>query len=419
MNTNARENEQQNTPGWNPAERRGEASADSQVAAPAKAGHSVTPGLQITGSSTWEFLAANVDTLDLSLYVDWGSEWTHLFEELHQRKLAAQETGGLLFRDTETLIFPTGGKRFFTWHLQRPDVHLFLKARSNSQSTSPNATASLSARALWELGPHAAPRLVTDWIRQLGGTIAKVRISRMDLAADFAVSDGLSYEFLKQHCVCRSRTRRLYENDEVTETAYFGSGTSPIQLRIYDKIRELAKSPTKTWLYEVWGRESIGTVFRIEFQLRREALREYAIHDLPDLKKVGGIWEQLTHTWFSLRLPDNENSTRRSMHPFWEAVQAVSKNLGALIEVQRTRFCLLPDLQRNQSQILGHLVSYAGLMGLDGPLENVVGSFVQHAKSHHLDKSFQDDVQIRRIKFGVTLKSECSGGDIPQFKEEE
>ena len=32
--------------------------------------------------------------------------------------------------------------------------------------------------------------------------------------------------------------------------------------------------------------------------------------------------------------------------PFWEAVKAVSKNLGTLIEVHRTRFSTLPDLLR-------------------------------------------------------------------------
>ena len=387
--------------------------------APEKAGPSVTPGLLFSGPITWEFLAANVDTLDLSLYVDWGPDWPRLFEELTQRKLAAMETGGVMFRDTESLMLSTGGKRFYTWHLQRPDVHLFLKTCPEPQSTSPNVSASLSARALWEQGPHAAPHLATDWVRQLGGTVTKIVINRLDLAADFAVSDGLTYEFLKQHCICRSRERRLYENDDVTETAYFGSASSPIQLRIYNKTRELAKTPTKTWLYEVWGRETVDTVFRVEFQIRREALRQYAINDLPDLKLVGGIWEHLTIAWFSLRIPDNANSTRRGVHPFWEAVSAVSKNLGTLIEVHRTRFSTLPDLQRNQAQILGHLVSFAGLMGLDGPLDEVASQFVQHAQSHDLDKTFQEDVQIRRIKFGVKLKSDGSDSSSPRFREEE
>ena len=231
--------------------------------APAKAGPSVTPGLLISGPREWKFLAANVDTLDLSLHVDWGPDWPSLCEELEQKKIAAQETGGAFLGDHETPILPTAGKRFFTWHLQRTDVHLFLKRCPDSQSTSPNVSASLSARSLWGLGPHIASHLVTDWVRQLGGAVAKVRINRLDLAADFSVSDELTYEFMKQHCVCRSRTRRFYENDEVTETAYFGSAASPIQLRIYDKTRELAKSPTKAWLYEIWGRESLDTVCRI------------------------------------------------------------------------------------------------------------------------------------------------------------
>jgi hypothetical protein len=404
MNTKARENEYQHTPGADSEDRRGEAPAAPQEAGPAKAGSLVTPSLLITGPSTWEFLAANVDTLDLSLYVDWGEEWPRLTEELERQKIAAQNTSGISFRDENTLIYPTGGKRFFQWHLQRPDIHLFLSQRPDSQSTTPNVCASPSARLLWQHGPFAAPQAVTNWVSEMGGSVVKTKVSRLDLAADFSVPEGLSSEFLKQHCVCRSRKRVFFEDDSDTETAYFGAASAPIRLRIYDKTRELLKSPTKTWLPEVWGEQSYARVMRVEFQIRRESLRELGIEECSDLKKVGGIWEYLSSTWFSLRLPEDKNTSRRALHPFWLSVQSVAKNLGESVTIVRKRFQAKPNKDRVLAQLRGHLVSFASLNGNEH-FSEALDSFQDTMTSRHLDRNFDEDVQTRRVKFGVPSES--------------
>jgi len=136
-------------------DRGGVAPAAPQEPGPAKAGHSVTPGLQISGPSKWEFLAANVDTLDLSLYVDWGQKWADLFEELEKGKLSAQETGVAIFRGGETIIFSTAGKRFFSWHFQRTEFHLFL-ARNPEHVPASNVL----PRAIGERRPDMVNRFV-------------------------------------------------------------------------------------------------------------------------------------------------------------------------------------------------------------------------------------------------------------------
>lgn len=386
------------------ADRRGEAPAAPQEADPTKAGSLVTPSLLITGPSTWEFLAANVDTLDLSLYVDWGESWSRVCQELERQKIAAQNTSGIPFRDGNTLIYPSGGKRFYQWHLQRPDVHLFLSQRPDSNSTTPNVCASPSARLLWECGPVVARQTVANWVTEMGGSVAKTKISRLDLAADFSVPQGLTSEFLKQHCVCRSRKRVFYEEDTDTETAYFGATSASTRLRIYDKTRELLKSPTKTWLPEVWGEPSYERVMRVEFQIRREALRELGIEDCPDLQKVAGIWKYLSSVWFSLRLPEDTNTSRRAIHPFWSSVQSVARNLGESVTIVRKRFQAKPNKDRVVSQLRGHFVSYASLNGNDN-FSEALDSFKDTMTSRHLDRNFEEDVQTRRIKFGVPSES--------------
>ena len=229
-------------------------------------------------------------------------------------------------------------------------------------------------------------------------------MSRLDLAADFSVPEGLSSEFLKQHCVCRSRKRVFYEDDTDTETAYFGATSSPIRLRIYDKTRELLKSPTKTWQREVWGEQSYDRVMRVEYQIRREALRELGIAECSDLQKVAGIWEYLALIWFTLRLPEDKNTSRRAIHPFWISVQAVAKNLGESVTIRRQRFQAQPSVTRVLSQLRGHLVSFASLNGNDN-FSEALDSFKDTMTNRHLDRNFIEDVQTRRIKFGVPSKS--------------
>ncbi len=392
------------TPGADSEDRRGEAPAASQEADPAKAGSLVTPSLPITSPSSWEFLAANVDTLDVSLYVDWGESWPRLTEELERQKIVAQNTTGIPFRDENTLIYPSGGKPFYQWHLQRPDINLFLSQRPDANSTTPNVCASPSARLLWERGPVATQQAVANWVTELGGRVAKTRVSRLDLAADFSVPEGLNSEFLKQHCVCKSGKRVFYEDDSDTETAYFGAASSPIRLRIYDKTRELLTSPTKTWLPVVWGEKTHDRVMRVEFQMRREALRELGMVECTDLRKVGGIWEYLATVWFSLRLPEDKNTSRRAIHPFWLSVQSVGKNLGESVTVVRKRFQAKPNLTRVLSQLRGHFVSFASLNGNDN-FSEALDSFNDTMTSRHLDRNFDEDVQTRRIKFGVPSKS--------------
>ncbi len=356
----------------------------------------------------------------MSLYVDWGPNWADLFEELEKGKLAAQGTGAATFRGGETIILSTGGKKFYSWHLQRTEFHLFLTRSPEPSSKTPNVSVSFSARTLWEIGPFAAFQMIVDWINQLGGSVHKSHISRLEVAADFVVVGEISHEFIKQHLVTRCEHKTFYEAGDVTETVYVGAPGAIQMLRIYDKTRELAKSPTKTWLREIWGDIGLETVYRVEFQLRREALRAYGINALEDLDKVAGLWICLTRNWVSIRNLDNDNTTRRSTHPFWEKVQAAGKKFGSMQDVMRRKFVSLPDLQRNLAGAMGYVKTYAGLMSLEGTFKEVVLSFVKTAMERGLDQSFQEEVRVRRIKLGVPLRNNSeSDSPVPKIPGEE
>jgi hypothetical protein len=58
--------------------------------------------------------------------------------------------------------------------------------------------------------------------------------------------------------------------------------------RLYDKVIEIETKSKKTWMYGIWkmeGPPKNGRVIRVEFQLRREVLRQLAIDTVWQLFK--------------------------------------------------------------------------------------------------------------------------------------
>jgi len=142
---------------------------------------------------------------------------------------------------------------------------------------------------------------------------------------------------------------------------------SPIQLRMYNKGVEVKqKGGVKLWFMELWPRESTENIWRTEFQVRRPALKQFGINSLDDLKeKKAGLWRYLTSEWFSLRLPDNEKSERRTIHPFWCAVQECFKQYASDSVVKRVCGSTgTASPEWHLSHIDGCLSSFAALLGI-------------------------------------------------------
>jgi hypothetical protein len=201
---------------------------------------------------------------------------------------------------------------------------------------SPNAYISIHAESIWNEGIQKVLELIAFDLLNFGGTIINIKPSRVDLCADFKVSSGLTLPFLQQHKVTRSSEVRPIIKADVLETCYFASPASPVQLRIYDKGKEVLSKGTKLWFAQHWGTDDFDNIWRVEFQLRRTFLRQVGIDSLDDLfQKCGGIWRYLTEEWFSLRLTDKALQNRREIHPWWREVQNCAERFGFVLEVQR------------------------------------------------------------------------------------
>jgi hypothetical protein len=303
---------------------------------------SVTRQVQISGPNNWTHLVTGIDTLDLGYYIDWGNNWTVLAKALADGKQSAESSQGVIFNFgtiQSCLILPGGKQPMYRYHLQTANFHVFIAHRQDASEKYPNVYVSILAKSLWIKGIPASASVVEAFVVALGGKIGRVQVSRADFCADFLIPGGLSLDFLNEFRVCRSPHHRHYMNGDKLETYYIGAGGAPIQARIYDKALEVRSEGIKMWFPEdVWKIRDCQDVWRPEFQVRREALKEFGIETLNDLAQRGrGIWEHLTDAWLSLRIPDNENVTRRTVHPWWSAVQEVGDDLGPAFEITRNR----------------------------------------------------------------------------------
>jgi hypothetical protein len=309
-----------------------------------------------------------IDSLDLGLYVLWGSDWKRRLLSLDKKKQQARKAGGLLIAlpSGRSCVFKPGGKgENYRFHLQFEAYNLFIGKAARPGST-PNVYLSISAKALWLSGIGSVMVWISEDLKAIGGgKIQTVQVSRVDLCADFHIPGGLSHEFLLAHKVTRNDKGKLFLDKDELQTYYAADAKSPIQLRLYNKGEEVKQGGIKLLFLELWGRETLDDIWRVEFQLRRPALKEFGVNSLHDLEeKQGGLWDYLTGKWFSLRLTDNDKAERRTVHPFWAGVQGAFAS-GAKNEVKRVYGSTgAASPEWHLSHIDGCLSSFAALLGI-------------------------------------------------------
>ncbi|MDD5722805.1 MAG: hypothetical protein PHY29_03595 [Syntrophales bacterium] len=362
--------------------------------------HASTPPV-----AEFKFLLSGIDSLDLGLYVSWGSDWKRRLNTLDKKKREAGKKKGLLIGlpSGRKCIFKPGGKApNYRFHLQFEAYNLFI-AKAAKPEKSPNVYLSINSKTLWFDGIETALTWVTEDLKAIGkGKVQFVQVSRVDLCADFWIPGGISYQFLVSHKATRTEKATLHTGKDELETYYVGDVKAPIKLRIYNKGLEVKKGGTKFWFLDLWKRESIEDVWRMEHELHRPALKRFGINSLDDLKeKQTGFWRYLTSKWFSLRLEDNEKTERRTVHPFWCAVQDCF-NQGApdneLKPVPKSVREVSPEW--HLSHIDGCLSSFAALLGITNR-DDAVRELLDRLTRRNNGKDFEAACTKKAIQKGT------------------
>lgn len=277
-----------------------------------------------------EFQTFNcIDTLHTGLFVDW--QRTEIFTVLEELK---QECVNDNFKPRplrlkgfdDFIVYPSGKKGGYGWHISTSDIHIFL-SRHDPRGSTPNVFVEIGSISCWTRGIHDVLAFVEALFMLQGGYVLKKIINRADMAVDFVGLDIHQTEiFNRDKWVKRAHTYRIYGAGRRDNTAAFGfTSRSIISLRIYDKLLELQDDPAKLAIFKaIWGvpQDKEKPVTRVEYQLRKDALKELKAQKYDDfIHKIQGIWNYLCKDWFRLCNVKHRVQTQEAENtPWWDIV---------------------------------------------------------------------------------------------------
>jgi len=140
-------------------------------------------------------------------------------------------------------------------------------------------------------------------------------------------------------------------------------------------------------------------VWRIEFQIRREFLKECSIYAVEDLfEKEDSLWAYLTSNWLELRENIGGNVSRRPLDERWKKVQNAKRKLEVSPLIRER--VIQGDIKRLLDQGVGILFS-VGAAANKTSMEEVLEMLKKWGENKLLKEgiTFKDEVQARRQRF--------------------
>lgn len=333
-----------------------------------------------------KILRCSIDSLYLSYPGNLRETWNKKFQTLkalaqsddEMEKAQAQVTlGRHLFE-----VMGKGDGRF-PYVLQDGALRIAL---SKPESVAmPLAYAQLSSESLTFSDVETLEADLRFVINSIGNVIDEPKNSRVDLCIDFITTEPL--EGINDYAwVSRAHLINRYSNKRNFSGWVIGSGGA-MSARLYDKTLEIQKSK-KDYLRDIWrseGWDEKQTVWRLEFQFRREVLKQLnvlSVHDL--LANLKNLWEYATHEWLRLTIPNtnDETQTRWPNHPLWDILSDAPWESDNPIKLKRTHLTRPPSRESLFVNGLGGITSFMALEGITD-LGEGFGEFINQAHLYH------------------------------------
>jgi hypothetical protein len=228
-------------------------------------------------------------------------------------------------------VHKTGSKGYEYVLLSNEYCFKIMKTQS---SIIPNILIEIRSEKLWGIGLKESVKEALKIINAIVTRVDWVKISRIDLCCDYLMKkQDWNLDILKKK-VTRAKKKQIYL-DEADELTGISIGSGPLMLRMYDKEKEIIKSG-KEWFYEIWKIEK-GTVpedsliLRIEFQVRRDILKEFCISEIDDVyEALNALWAYFTKEWFKILkvngITQKNNKDRQEIETYWEVIQSTTFN---------------------------------------------------------------------------------------------
>ena len=242
--------------------------------------------------------------------------------ETHSKGIEHAQFGPYLVR-----VWPTGsriGKEgpYFAFVGEYVGIVIKIQDRAAPKGECPNVLVHIGGLVCLELGDRGALELAYDLIRQMGGEIDQVKLSRIDACLDMpgVGMDEFAAAANERRYVSRLPRHREIESD--SRTVQFGQ--LPLQLAIYDKLAEVGVNRNSRKLELMVARRWNGTMpaqaVRVEFRIGREKLKAFGIDTPEDFyRKRRAVIDYLCRDWFRFtnEPADRQNTTRAATLPLW------------------------------------------------------------------------------------------------------
>tara|TARA_R110002072_G_scaffold98538_2_gene216783 strand:- start:4611 stop:5795 length:1185 start_codon:yes stop_codon:yes gene_type:complete len=308
-------------------------------------------------------LASGIDSLVLALSVSWSDRSTF-------RKLAALKTIAKQEKEDEPaeliianetspwrFVVKPHGAGGFEWLITSQELGMKIGNWLEPQQR-PSVMVDIRSETLWAHGPEGVVNRILALIEGLGGEVVEVKVSRLDLCVDTLIrsenwTKGLIDSFV-------SRARKMHTHYQSRELSGFSIGKGKLRARLYDKPMEIKAKSKKTWMYDIWGIETVGDenrVVRTEFQLRREALLELGMGEWKTVLNFHHmIWGYCATMWLKLVDDASLHHTQQQLLPWWNVVESGFHGIQNAEPLVRDRSVHL-DKRQLAAQAIGSLSS--------------------------------------------------------------
>jgi hypothetical protein len=349
-----------------------------------------------TGSEDW---------LEVAAYVNWDADkWPELHDRLELFKSIAGseeqppegfewwENGWPVNVDRIGARLGCGTKGpYFAYKMEYVGMTIMIAERMLAHKIIPNVVIRIGGEPCLFNGSHRCLTLGREFIAGLGGTTIKEKLSRVDVALDMPGVDMGEFEaaFNEGRYICRAKSVGYHKSTGVT----LRFGESPLMLRIYDKLAESGTQSNSLkrahLIFYRWGGEVPKYACRVEFELRRESLKEVGIDTVADYyTKRSDLVQYLTYDWFRMTADkvkrENKNQSRAKVSALWQEVQTSLANWAGIppglalspldrkqvdvTQLLKQAFGVLKtaaSYQGREAQTVNDFLSYA-LFGLEG-----------------------------------------------------
>jgi hypothetical protein len=310
----------------------------------------------------YQFLLHGHDTIQCAYYLrpefESGIDFAWLAtekEKLRQHK--SRDPKPVNLGGTSFLLYPYGSSSGFPFVMSNQDFKIEFGEFNN-----PSFFVTFPSEALWRESAEVLHSKFLDWANGLDFMAYKPEsLSRVDFSFDYQIPE---VDFDEDSFVSLLSKDSKHRENGKAQTFTFGKGD--IVLRVYHKIAEINQKSQKTWFYGLWGCDE--NVWRIEWQLRKNALREHGIRTFSQLKeRQGALLSYLAEKHDSLRIPSTDNNRSRwPLHPIWIDLQnrIGEQNLGEIEKELDPTSTLEERRYRIAISVYGYLKRFAAIQCL-------------------------------------------------------